>query len=747
MKVRCYLLLLLAGMWNSCRTEKDFDGELNLIPRPVSVMMESGFFRLDGEVTVSAGPGAEESLMVLQELMRQYTGNGLKEVTRGQVVLTLDTLAGMEREAYQLDITPEQVRIAAGSAAGLFYGIQTFGQLLSDERFYNSGRQSWRLPALRISDYPAFSFWGLHLDVSRHFFPKEFVMKCLDWMAVYKLNRFHWHLTDAAGWRVEIRKYPELTRRAAWRSESGYMAWWKGDRQYVTRDSAGAYGGYYTREEIREVVAYAARKHITVIPEIEMPGHSEEVVSVYPHLGCYNEPYRNGEFCIGNEKTFEFVEGVLTEITDLFPSEYIHVGGDEASVAAWKKCPACQRRMKREGLKSERELQGYMIRRVECFLRKRGRKLIGWDEILEGGVAPGATVMSWRGETGGIKAARMGHDVVMTPGGYCYFDSYQADARTEPAAIGGFLPYLKVYSYHPVPEGLTPEEARHILGAQANLWTEYISDTAHAEYMIFPRLLALAEVVWTPQERREPEDFKRRIGKHTGWLSRMGVNAFPLSSRLEVRSEVDTAGKKMKVWFDAEKYRPQIRYSVNGGPELVYREPFYVTDSAKIEAFILDSGGRKGEIARARLDYHKAVGRKVEYRTRYSGSYPAAGGMTLTDGYRGGLTYGDGRWQGFLTHVDVVVDLEAVCDLSFVSAGFMQLTGPGVYMPEYVTVSVSEDGNTFQEVARIKNKVSIREKRLVIRDFTARFRARGRYVRLFAKKHAGFQFLDEIVIW
>ena len=225
------------------------------------------------------------------------------------------------------------------------------------------------------------------------------------------------------------------------------------------------------------------------------------------------------------------------------------------------------------------------------------------------------------------------------------------------------------------------------------------------------------------------------------------MNAFPLSSRLEVRSEVDTAGKKMKVWFDAEKYRPQIRYSVNGGPELVYREPFYVTDSAKIEAFILDSGGRKGEIARARLDYHKAVGRKVEYRTRYSGSYPAAGGMTLTDGYRGGLTYGDGRWQGFLTHVDVVVDLEAVCDLSFVSAGFMQLTGPGVYMPEYVTVSVSEDGNTFQEVARIKNEVSIREKRLVIRDFTARFRARGRYVRLFAKKHAGFQFLDEIVIW
>lgn len=748
MKVRYCLWLLWIGLWSACNPKESPDVALNLIPQPALVSRGEGVFTLSQEVRIAAGRGAGGSVEVLQEIVKHYAGYTLKESAEGQLVLRLDTLpAESKKEGYCLEITPEQAVITAESEAGLFYGVKTLGQLLADAEFYDPARREWHLPVLQIADHPAFPYRGLHLDVSRHFFSKEFVMKCLDRMADYKLNRFHWHLTDAAGWRVEIKKYPELTEQGAWRSKANYMDWWNGDRRYVARDFPGAYGGYYTQEDIREVVAYAARRHITVIPEIEMPGHSEEVISIYPELGCYGEPYRNGEFCIGKEKTFEFIEGVLAEVLDLFPSGYIHIGGDEASVAAWEKCPDCQERMKREHLKSEKELQSYMIRRVGHFLNAKGRKLIGWDEILEGGLAPGATVMSWRGESGGIKAARTGHDVIMTPGAYCYFDSYQADPRTQPAAIGGFLPYLKVYSYHPVPEGLTPDEAKHILGAQANLWTEYIPTAGYAEYMMFPRLPALAEVVWTPREQRDPRDFKRRIGKHIEWLRQKGVNTFTLSNRLDILTGVDTARERIKVWFEAEKYQPEIHYTVNEGKEKVYEAPFYVSDSAKVEAFILAADGTKGEVCSSRIDYHKAIGRGVDYKTCYSSSYPAAGTSTLTDGYRGGLTYSDGRWQGFLTDIDVVIDLGCVTGLNSVSANFMQLTGPGVYMPDYVKVSVSEDGETFREVACITNELPVGQKELVIRDFTARFKAEARYVRLFAKKHAGFQFIDEIVIY
>ena len=523
--------------------------KLRLIPEPAEIVFGEGGFVLNAATLVEVSQDMEVSRNVdfLCSWIERITQYELKRVEGACAIrLCIDTAFNSGgREGYRLSISPEVVTILASDAAGLFYGVQTFGQLLDDSQFYDSDKRQWTLPVLVIEDQPAFPYRGMHLDVSRHFFPKEFVMKCLDLMAGYKLNHLHWHLTDAAGWRIEIKKYPELTQRGAWRTEENYMEWWEGDRHYTIQDSAGAYGGYYTQEDIRQVVEYAAQRHITVIPEIEMPGHSEEVVSIYPQLGCYGQPYRNGELCIGNEQTFQFIEDVLTEVMELFPTEYIHIGGDEASAAAWKKCPKCQKRMQQEHLKSERELQSYLIRRVEQFLNTRGRKLIGWDEILEGGLAPAATVMSWRGETGGIKAARMGHDVIMTPGGYCYFDSYQADPRTQPAAIGGFLPYLKVYSYYPVPEELTPDEAKHILGAQANLWTEYITTTTHAEYMIFPRLLALAEVVWTPREKKDPGDFKRRIAYQIDLLKQKGVNVFSLSDRLDLLTEVDTVEKNI----------------------------------------------------------------------------------------------------------------------------------------------------------------------------------------------------------
>ncbi|MDE7374833.1 MAG: beta-N-acetylhexosaminidase [Odoribacter sp.] len=744
------LWVLLAGVMVACCVSAPYEVKLQLLPQPRQVAFDAGDFKLNSRTTLELNVGTGECGELLNSVISGIAGYELlpAENGGGGIRLAVDTAfrPGVP-EAYRLRITPEHISLEANATVGLFYGVQTLGQLLSDRQFYREGKKKWVLPVMTIEDEPAFSYRGLHLDVSRHFFPKDFVMKCLDLMSNYKLNRLHWHLTDAAGWRIEIKKYPELTERGAWRSQANYMDWWKGDRRYVTRDSAGAYGGFYTQDDIREVVAYAAKRHITVIPEIEMPGHSEEVVSVYPQLGCYGKPYRNGELCIGNEKTFEFVENVLTEVMELFPSEYIHIGGDEASTSAWKKCSKCQKRMKDNRLKDEKELQSYMIHRVEKFLNAQGRKLIGWDEILDGGLAPEATVMSWRGESGGIKAARMGHDVIMTPGGYCYFDSYQADPRTQPAAIGGFLPYLKVYSYHPVPEELTAEEGKHILGAQANVWAEYIPTTSHAEYMIFPRLLSLAEVVWSPREKKDAEDFKRRVACHIGWLKAKGVNVFTLSDHIDMQTEVDTVRRQVKIGFDSEKYLPEIHYRVNDGREQIYREPFYVRDSARIKAFIVTDGKASDEVLETRVDYHRAVGKPVVYQHRYSGSYPAAGEKTLTDGYRGGLTYGDGRWQGFLADVDVVIDLDSVCDLSYVSADFMQLIGPGVYMPRYVQVSVSEDGQHYREVARIENEVPAEEASLVIRDFTARFQARGRYVRFFAKRQNGFQFIDEVVVY
>ena len=378
--------------------------QVNLIPKPEQMTMTGGTFTVDS-LALFGGQSSRNIKTVIDEA---WSGNP---------------------EGYQLDVTPGGIDLRAGSPDGLFYGMQTLRQL------YAGGE----VPCVSIRDNPRFGYRGLHLDVSRHFFSKEEVMKLLDVMSFYKLNTLHMHLTDAGGWRIEIDKYPKLTSETAFRTESDWRKWWDGrDRKYLPEGTPGAYGGYYTKEDIREIVKHAASKHINIIPEIEFPGHSEEVLMAYPELSCSGKPYQNGDFCIGNEKSFTFMEDVLAEVIDLFPSEYIHVGGDEAGKSAWKKCPKCQALMKEKGMKSVDELQSYMIHRAEEFLISKERKLIGWDEILEGGLTPEATVMSWRGEDGGIKSARMGHDVVMTPGNYMYLDFYQADPKTQPYAIGGY---------------------------------------------------------------------------------------------------------------------------------------------------------------------------------------------------------------------------------------------------------------------------------------------------------------------
>ena len=693
--------------------------QVNLIPKPEQMTMTGGTFTVDS-LALFGGQSSRNIKTVIDEA---WSGNP---------------------EGYQLDVTPGGIDLRAGSPDGLFYGMQTLRQL------YAGGE----VPCVSIRDNPRFGYRGLHLDVSRHFFSKEEVMKLLDVMSFYKLNTLHMHLTDAGGWRIEIDKYPKLTSETAFRTESDWRKWWDGrDRKYLPEGTPGAYGGYYTKEDIREIVKHAASKHINIIPEIEFPGHSEEVLMAYPELSCSGKPYQNGDFCIGNEKSFTFMEDVLAEVIDLFPSEYIHVGGDEAGKSAWKKCPKCQALMKEKGMKNVDELQSYMIHRAEEFLISKERKLIGWDEILEGGLAPEATVMSWRGEDGGIKSARMGHDVVMTPGNYMYLDFYQADPKTQPYAIGGYTPIKKVYSYDPVPaDSLTAEECRHILGVQANTWTEYIQTPEHLEYMMFPRALAVAEIGWTPQELRTWEDFKPRMNAHISKLQGMGIRTFTLSDELEVTMQVDTAGREIEVILDAEKYPAEIRYTTDGSVPVassaLYAGPITVQDSAHIKAAIFRDGVLQGTPTEKKVDYHRAINKPIHYNSKLYEGYMAGGTNALLDGYRGGLTYLDGRWQGYLDDLDCVIDMEEETDIHKVSIRFMQLIGPGVFQPGQVELLTSEDGENFISRGIVPTTVPADDPDLLFQEYTFDGNWKTRYIRLKAPRaNPGFIFADEIVVW
>ena len=693
--------------------------QVNLIPKPEQMTMTGGTFTVDS-LALFGGQSSRNIKTVIDEA---WSGNP---------------------EGYQLDVTPGGIDLRAGSPDGLFYGMQTLRQL------YAGGE----VPCVSIRDNPRFGYRGLHLDVSRHFFSKEEVMKLLDVMSFYKLNTLHMHLTDAGGWRIEIDKYPKLTSETAFRTESDWRKWWDGrDRKYLPEGTPGAYGGYYTKEDIREIVKHAASKHINIIPEIEFPGHSEEVLMAYPELSCSGKPYQNGDFCIGNELSFTFMEDVLAEVIDLFPSEYIHVGGDEAGKSAWKKCPKCQALMKEKGMKNVDELQSYMIHRAEEFLNSKDRKLIGWDEILEGGLAPEATVMSWRGEDGGIKSARMGHDVVMTPGNYMYLDFYQADPKTQPYAIGGYTPIKKVYSYDPVPaDSLTVEECRHILGVQANTWTEYIQTPEHLEYMMFPRALAVAEIGWTSQELRTWEDFKPRMNAHISKLQGMGIRTFTLSDELEVTMQVDTAGREIEVILDAEKYPAEIRYTTDGSVPVassaLYAGPITVQDSAHIKAAIFRDGVLQGTPTEKKVDYHRAINKPIHYNSKLYEGYMAGGTNALLDGYRGGLTYLDGRWQGYLDDLDCVIDMEEETDIHKVSIRFMQLTGPGVFQPGQVELLTSEDGENFISRGIVPTTVTADDPDLLFQEYTFDGNWKTRYIRLKAPRaNPGFIFADEIVVW
>ncbi|CAB9512249.1 hexosaminidase subunit [Seminavis robusta] len=523
-----------------------------IIPRPVRVEEKSGHFTITESSCIYASEGALAEAKFLAEVIRPSSGLEIAVKTlsqecdcKGHISLALirttdDDDDPMDDEAYTLDVSECNVKIKAATAKGLFYGIQSLLQLLPPNIFRKAMVKdaTWTIPCVGIEDTPRFKWRGMHLDSGRHFMPKEFVLKLIDLMAFHKLNSFHWHLTEDQGWRIEIKAYPKLTEISAWRDETLIGHHRNNPRVFDGR----RHGGFYSQDDIREVVAYAARRHITVVPEIEMPGHTVAVLAAYPELGCTNGPYQvrtmwhfsEDVFCAGNEATFTFLQNVLTEVMELFPSKYIHIGGDECPKARWKECSKCQKRIQNENLKDEHELQSYFIKRIESFLNENGRSLIGWDEILEGGLAPNATVMSWRGTEGGIQAANEGHSVVFAPASHTYLDHCQTDdVFAEPLAIGGNLPLEKVYSYEPMPEELlTAGKGHHVLGAQGQLWSEYFPNPKHVEYMAFPRLTALSEVVWSPREGKSFENFLGRLDSHLKRLDVLDVNYRRLDHKL-----------------------------------------------------------------------------------------------------------------------------------------------------------------------------------------------------------------------
>jgi len=506
--------------------------EVKLIPQPALVLNLEGAFTFTPETKIQVNKG-DEQLMKIASFLTNHIDNfyGIKSsatqsesAAKKSIFLQLDENSGLGKEAYNLTVTPKGVVLVASAPNGLFYGVQTLIQLMPPSK---KQLAEVVLPAVEIKDSPRFVWRGLHLDVGRHFMPKDFVLKYIDYMAMHKFNTFHWHLTEDQGWRIEIKKYPKLTEIGSVRKET-LVGHGRNPKNY----DGTPYGGFYTQEDVKQIVAYAAERYITVVPEIEMPGHSLGALAAYPQLGCTGGPYEvatrwgvfDDVYCAGKEETYAFLQDVISELIPLFPGQYFHIGGDECPKTRWKKCPLCQKRMKDEGLTTEHELQSYFVQRMEKFLNEKGKKLIGWDEILEGGLAPNAAVMSWRGEEGGIAAAKQHHFVVMTPVKFCYFDYYQADSKTQPLAIGGFLPLEQVYNYDPVPSALTEEEGTYIMGAQGNVWTEYMKTPEYVEYMVYPRAAALAEVVWSPKASKNYAGFKNRMLNQLKRYDVYGIN-------------------------------------------------------------------------------------------------------------------------------------------------------------------------------------------------------------------------------
>ena len=699
---------------SACSTGGRGTSEANydVVPLPKEVNVSEGDgFTLNSQ-TVIVYPEGNEKMQRNAEFLADYlkVSTGIQtsvgnELNEGGSVVLKTGLDIDNPEGYRIEVSSGGITISGATEAGVFYGIQTLRKAAPVE---NVGAVLFA--PVTINDEPRYGYRGMMLDVARHFQPVEFVKKFIDLLAIHNINRFHWHLTDDQGWRIEIDSYPKLTEVGSMRKET------------VVGRNSGEYdgiphGGFYTKEELREVVAYANERYITIVPEVDLPGHMMAALTAYPELGCTGGPYEvMGEWgvfddilCAGREETFEFLEAVLLEVMEIFPSEIIHIGGDEAPKTRWEECPLCQARIKelgltdRDGHMAEHYLQSYVTARVEEFLNSHGRRIIGWDEILEGELAPNATVMSWRGMEGGIQAAQMGHDVIMTPTTYCYFDYYQAsNTDEEPFGIGGYVPIELVYSFEPAPDRLTEEQKKHILGPQANLWTEYIKDPEHVEYMVLPRMAALSEVQWMESENKDYENFLERLPGLIKLYDKLGYNyathVFDVQAELNPNFNTNALDVSFSTIDDADVY-----YTLDGSEPSAsstkYEGRFSITEGSELKAVAIRDGS-KSKVFSETINVNKATYKPVELLTDAARNYEYTGAGMLVDGLKGSNTnYRTGRWIGFQGNdLVAVIDMLQPTEISSLEIRNAVVTGDWIFDSSEITLEYSDDNSSYVTV-------------------------------------------------
>ena len=769
------LLFLTALLTIACQplkqeTVKFTESDIYIIPKPQSMTLNKGSFQFTKETVFVTAP---ELYPVTNSFVEQYEkATGFRmffkkaAIQTSYILLSLDK--SLPKEGYTLVVEPDKISITAADHNGALYALETLRQLLPKEFESSTPVQTdWVVPAIVITDAPQYPWRGLMLDVSRHFFPKEYILKTLDRMAMLKLNTFHFHLVDNEGWRIEIKKYPKLTEVGAWRVDQEDKLW---DERTTNPANAFAnpasapkkYGGFYTQEDIKEIVAYAAARGITVIPEIEMPAHVMSAIAAYPELSCHKHPIGvpsgavwpiTDIYCAGQEETFTFLEDVLTEVMALFPSKYIHVGGDEATHTEWEKCPKCQARMKEHHLKDVHELQSYFIKRIDKFLVSKGRVLVGWDEIMDGGLANNAVVMNWRGIDIGKKALEQGNPVVLTSD--CYINKYQGLPEYEPLANGGYVTLKKLYHYNLEKENLTPELQKNVLGSQANLWAEYIATPEHSEYMLFPRLLAFSEISWTPDNLKNWDNFVKRTETFMDRLDVMKIKY--ARSMYQVLPAVENQNGKIFLKLECEVPNADIRYALGDTPiekAEKYTQPIPFNESTTFKATVF-SGKATNTITTGEVTFHKAIAKKMSYSPLYHKKYQGQGEMTLTNVVRGSKNFLDGQWLGWLgDDVTLTLDLEQATEVSEVRIGAMDYQASGIYFPIKFAVALSTDGKNYSEVATHNEPCVVRGKPS-LKDFALKFNSQeARYIKITLKNVKNppkggdaWLFIDEVLVF
>ena len=697
--------------------------QINVIPYPNNVVMVKGYFELSSATKIIYGKGTEKLAGYLKEQVTNLTGlslgvqlyNGKKTLlNKNNIQLFLNDDASF-KEGYTLEVSKTTIDLKAKEAVLLFNGIQTLLQLLPVKKSVGS----ISIPQLFIKDSARFAYRGMHLDVSRHFFPVAFIKKYIDLLAMHKYNTFHWHLTDDQGWRIEIKKYPLLTQIGSCRDQT--LVGNYGSNKY----DGTKYCGFYTQEQVKEIVQYATDRFITVIPEIEIPGHAVAALTSYPYLGCTKGPYKTMEtwgisedvFCAGNDSTYTFVEDVLKEVMELFPSKLIHIGGDECPKVRWKTCPVCQQKIKKENLKDEHELQSYFVKRIEKFVNSKGKNIIGWDEILEGGLAPNATVMSWRGTEGGIAAARQGNNVVMTPGSHCYFDHSQS-SNEDSITIGSYLPLEKVYEFEPVPASLSASEAKHVLGAQGNVWTEYMTNESKVEYMVLPRIAALAEVLWSTTDKRNFADFEKRLPFILERYKAMNYNYS--TAFYDLNASVIKLPNNKIGWKLATKNKNGLIFlKINGKQIKNYSAPVLINETGEYEAAMADKNGSvNGKWINQNFKINKASGKFITLKNEPQITYSGSGAFSLVDGVQNSKGMAkSAEFLGFLgKDLEAIIDFGGLTNFNEVRIHTFTRTGSWIYPAKQnsIKVLISNDGINFtipqDEILKIEGNRNVTNK-------------------------------------